>query len=101
MVEFKTKTRLLLASLLGETTNRARKRIQNPAKAKTVTEAKGRKGDDGAVFDLAPKSRPGVGPVSSKRWGEGGRKKGEDKQPNIQTRKFYSCPESVENWRGR
>jgi len=59
------------------------------------------KGDAGAVFDLAPKSRPGVGPVSSKRWGEGGRKKDEDKQPNIQTRKFYSCPESVENWRGR
>jgi hypothetical protein len=42
--------------------------------------AKGQKGDAGAVFDLAPKFRLGVGPVSSKRWGDGGRKTGEDKQ---------------------
>jgi hypothetical protein len=28
-------------------------RIQNPAKAKTVTEAEGEAGDAGAVFDLA------------------------------------------------
>jgi hypothetical protein len=43
-------------------------------------------GDAGAVFDLAPKSRLGVGPVSSKWWGDGGRKKGEDKQPHIRKR---------------
>ena len=36
------------------------KRIQNPAKAKTVTVAKGQRGDAGAVFDLAPN----VGSVS-------------------------------------
>ena len=41
-------------------------------------------GDAGAVLDLAPKSRLGVGPVSSKWWGKGGRKKGEDKQPSFQ-----------------
>ena len=68
---------------MGETASRARKRIQNPAKAKTVTVAKGQRGDAGAIFDLAPKSRLGVGPVSSKRWGDGGRKIGEDKQPNF------------------
>ena len=56
--------------------------IQNPAKAKTVTVSKGQKGDAGAVFDLAPKSRPGVGPVSSKRWGDGVRKKGEENNLN-------------------
>jgi hypothetical protein len=59
----------------GETASRARKRIEEPAKAKTVTVAKGQRGDAGAVFDLAPESRFGVGPVSSKRWGDGGRKK--------------------------
>ena len=41
------------------------------------------RGDAGAVFDLAPKFRLGVGPASSKRWGDGGRKKGEDKQPDL------------------
>jgi len=56
--------------------------IQMSAKAKSVTVAKGQRGDAGAVFDLAPKYRRGVGPVSSKRWGDGGRKKGEDKQPD-------------------
>jgi len=40
-------------------------------------------GDAGAVFDLASKCRLGVGPASSKRWGDGWREKGEDKQPNI------------------
>jgi hypothetical protein len=59
------------------------RRIQLPAKAKTVTEAKGQRGDTGAVLDIAPKYRLGVGPVSSQRWGDGGRKKGEDKQPYI------------------
>jgi hypothetical protein len=29
------------------------------------------------------KSRLGVGPASREGWGDGGRKKGEDKQPNI------------------
>jgi hypothetical protein len=57
--------------------------IQNPAKAKTVTAAKREIGDAGAVFDLAPRLRLGVGPASSKRWGDGVRKKGEDKQPHI------------------
>ena len=66
----------------GDSEPRA-KCIQNPAKAKTVTVAKGQMGDAGAVFDLAPKSRLGVGPVSSKRWGDGGRKIGADKQPNF------------------
>ena len=41
--------------------------IENPAKAKTVTVAKGQKGDAGAVFDLAPK----VGSVSDKRAANG------------------------------
>ena len=44
------------------------KRIENPAKAKTVTVGKGQKGDAGAVFDLAPK----VGSVSDKRAADGG-----------------------------
>ena len=43
-------------------------RIENPAKAKTVTVAKRQKGDAGAVFDLAPK----VGSVSDKRAANGG-----------------------------
>jgi hypothetical protein len=61
------------------------------AKAESVTVAKGQRGDAGAVFDLAPKSRLGVGPVSSKRWGEGVRKNGEDKQPNFVTLGFNSA----------
>ena len=56
--------------------------IQNPAKAKTVTVAKGQKGDAGAVFDLAPERRLGVGQASSKRWGDGVRKKGEENNLN-------------------
>jgi len=52
-------------------------------KAKTVTVAKWGSGDAGADFDLAPKSRLGVGPVSSKRWGDGVRKIGEDKQSDF------------------
>jgi hypothetical protein len=74
---------LLLASQFGETASRARSAFNNPAKAKTVTAAKREIGDAGAVFDLAPKFRLGVGPVSSKRWGDGGRKNGEDKQPDF------------------
>jgi hypothetical protein len=50
-------------------------------KQKTVTVAKGRKGDAGAVFDLAAEPRLGVGLASSKRWGDGVRKKGEETQP--------------------
>jgi hypothetical protein len=68
---------------MGETASRAQSALNKPAKAKTVTVAKGQRGDAGAVFDLAPKCRLGVGPVSSKRWGDGGRKKGEDKQPDF------------------
>ena len=86
---------------MGETASRARKRIQLSAKAKTVTVAKRERGDAGAVFDLAPNSRLGVGPASSKRWGDGGRKKGEDKQPNTFQSVFKSCPESAENRHGR
>jgi hypothetical protein len=41
---------------------------QSPAKAKTVTVAKGQRGDAGAVFDLAPK----VGSVSDRRAANGG-----------------------------
>jgi len=54
--------------LIGRQRSRARERIENPAKAKTVTVAKGQKGDAGAVFDLAPK----VGSVSDKRAANGG-----------------------------
>ena len=42
--------------------------IPNSAKAKTVTVAKGQKGDAGAVFDLAP----GLGSVSDKQAANGG-----------------------------
>ena len=63
---------------MGETASRAQSALNKPAKAKTVTVAKGQRGDAGAVFDLAPKCRLGVGPVSSKRWGDGGRKIGEE-----------------------
>jgi len=44
---------MLLASPLRETASRARKRIPDPAKAKTVTVAERESGDAGAVFDLA------------------------------------------------
>jgi len=57
--------------------------FNNPAKAKTVTAVEGKEGDAGAVFDVASRLRLGVGPASSKRWGDGVRKKGEDKQPHI------------------
>ena len=59
---------MLLASPDWETAKPCAKCIQNPAKAKTVTVAKGQKGDAGAVFDLAPK----VGSVSDKRAANGG-----------------------------
>jgi hypothetical protein len=59
---------LLLASPVWETARPYAKRIENPAKAKTVTVAKGQKGDAGAVFDLAPN----VGLVSDKRAANGG-----------------------------
>ena len=61
--------------------------FNTPAKAKTVTVAKGQRGDAGAVFDLAPKSRLGVGPVSSKRRGDGGRKKGEENNLTFKPRR--------------
>jgi len=38
----------------GETASRARQRIKNPAKAKTVTAAEGQEGAAGAVLALAP-----------------------------------------------
>jgi hypothetical protein len=73
---------LLLASLIGETASRARQRIENPAKAKTVTAAEVQEGDAGAVFDLAAN----LGLVSDQRAANGGVmagvKKGEDTQPN-------------------
>jgi hypothetical protein len=50
-------------------------------KQRTVTVAKRPKGDAGAVFGLAAKFRLGVGLASSKRWGDGVRKKGEETQP--------------------
>jgi hypothetical protein len=53
---------------------------KNQRKQKTVTVAKRRKGDAGAVFDLAAELRLGVGLASSKRWGDGVRKKGEETQ---------------------
>jgi hypothetical protein len=59
---------LLLASLIGETASRARERIKNPAKAKTVTAAEVSEGAAGAVFDLAPN----LGLVSNQRAANGG-----------------------------
>jgi hypothetical protein len=50
-----------------ETAKPCEKRIQNRAKAKTVTVAKGQKGDAGAAFDLAPNP----GSVSDKRAANG------------------------------
>jgi len=47
-----------------------------------VTEAKRQKGDAGAVIDPAPESRLGVGQASSKRWGDGVRKKGAENNLN-------------------
>jgi len=65
-----------------ETASRARQRIKNPAKAKTVTAAEGQEGAAGAVFDLASN----LGLVSDERAANGGVmagvKKGEDTQPN-------------------
>jgi hypothetical protein len=57
-------------------------------------------GDVGAVFDLALNSRLDVGPVSSKWWGDGGRKKGAEKQPYFLPPAGpmpLICPESAEN----
>jgi hypothetical protein len=59
---------LLLASPDWETAKPCAQRIENPAKAKTVTVAKRQSGDAGAVFDLAPK----VGSVSDKQAANGG-----------------------------
>jgi hypothetical protein len=59
---------LLLASLIGETASRARQRIENLAKAKTVTAAEVQEGAAGAVFDLAPN----LGLVSDRRAANGG-----------------------------
>jgi hypothetical protein len=73
---------LLLASQDGETAMPRAKRLPDSAKAKTVTVGKGRRGDAGAVFALAPK----VGSVSDQRAANAGmmecEKKGEDKHPD-------------------
>jgi hypothetical protein len=65
-----------------ETASRARQRVENSAKAKTVTAAEGQEGAAGAVFDLASN----LGLVSDERAANGGVmagvKKGEDTQPN-------------------
>ena len=71
---------MLLASQMGEAASRAQERILVSAKAESVTAAGGAgRADAGAIFDLAPDYRLGVGPVSSKWLGDGGRKKGEDR----------------------
>jgi hypothetical protein len=54
------------------------------AKAKTVTGAEVR-GRRWRGFRSRSQSRLGGGPASSKRWGEGRRKNGEDKPPDIPT----------------
>lgn len=94
---------MLLASQFGETTSRARSALNNPAKAKTVTEVKRQKGDAGAVLDLAPKSRDGVGPASSIRWGGGMRKKGEEDNLKFQPHRavVLLLSESAANQHGR
>jgi hypothetical protein len=74
---------LLLASQKGRQPAVRGSASNNSAKAKTVTVVGGWQGDAGAVFDLAPVYRLGVGPVSSKWWGDGVRKKGEEKQPEM------------------
>jgi hypothetical protein len=64
--------------------------------------AKRQKGDAGAVFDLAAKSRLGVGLASSKRWGDGVRKKAKTNNltfPFVWVLEFYL--ESAANQRGR
>jgi len=88
---------------MGEAASRARERILDSAKAETVTVA-GRVGgaDAGAVCDLAPDYRLGVGPVSSKWWGDGVRKKGEENNTNIQAPAFsvttISASAGVPGW---
>jgi len=63
----------------------------------------GEEGDTGAVLDLAPKFRLGVGSVSSKRWGDGGRKTGEETtlHSNPVGPWFYCFLESAANQHGR
>jgi hypothetical protein len=56
------------------------------------------------VLDLAPNYWLGVGPVSSKWWGDGGRKKGEDKHTDFLPPAGplpWFCPESAVNCHGR
>ena len=53
---------------MWETASRARQRIEDLAKAKTVTAAEGLEGAAGAVFDLAPN----LGLVSDQRAANGG-----------------------------
>jgi hypothetical protein len=63
----------------GETASRARERIQPFSESENRDSGGGGwRGDAGAVFDLAPDYRLVVGPVSSKWWGDGRRKKGEE-----------------------
>ena len=66
-----------------ETARRARKRIQKLAEAGSVTVAGWWRGDAGAIFAPRLRCRRGVGRASSKRLGDGGRKKGEDNHPKI------------------
>ena len=64
----------------GDSEPRA-KAHSKPSESENRDSGERAKGDAGAVFDLAPKSRPGVGPVSSKRWGDGVRKKAKTNNP--------------------
>jgi hypothetical protein len=55
-------------------------------------------------ISIVSNSRLGVGPVSSKWWGDGGRKKGEDKQSDSVPPAgswLYCFPESAANQQGR
>jgi hypothetical protein len=66
---------------LGDSDAAREVHLKDQRKQKTVTVAKGLNGDAGAVFDLAADYRLGVGLASSKRWGDGVRKKGVETQP--------------------
>jgi len=57
---------LLLASQFGETASRTRQRIQHFSESGNRDSGEREGGDAGAVFALAPDSRLGVEPVSSK-----------------------------------
>jgi hypothetical protein len=85
----------------GDSEPRA-KAHSKPSESENRDSGERAKGDAGAVFDLAPKSRPGVGPVSSKRWGDGVRKKAKTNNPAfpfVWVLEFYL--ESAANQHGR